>query len=367
MKQRVYKTLTSTTVQNSSFNEMNRNTLLTRKHSGTATRKVNDTVFGVVGACIALMLMVNTYNLIFRKVLLNNDDFYVSVPYAIFYNAFVNPKKINHSIGIITEQLEQWQASKYRNATLYYTHLGDASVPFPCPKSGNCKLLAQKPTGWENETLAKLQEYCQEHLDHNVIYLHSKGSFHDRKENIRLRNLITLAALSKECYIGLTTTQCSICSARFAPTPHWHTSGNMWNARCSYITKLYPVLDFEEKITKVVETIFGKNCTQCYDWALGMDRYSIEHWVHTHPHVNPCDVYPNTRYICGYPKEDIVLQPFSLQKAPRSFPDIATHLKHMPYEQTRLKYRLNELRLLYNETPASNSFVWTWYKQINRL
>jgi hypothetical protein len=196
MKQRMHKTLTSTTVQNSSTNEMNRNTLLTRKHSGTATRKVNDTVFGIV-ACIALMLMVNTYNLIFRKVVLNDDDFYVSVPYAIFYNAFVNPRKINHSIGIITEQLEQWQASKYRNATLYYTHLGDASVPFPCPKSGNCKLLAQKPTGWENETLAKLQEYCQEHPHHNVIYLHSKGSFHVGLSNNNMRILITLAALRR--------------------------------------------------------------------------------------------------------------------------------------------------------------------------
>jgi hypothetical protein len=275
----------------------------------------------------------------------------------------VNPNNVNHSLGVITEQLDQWQASRYGTATLYYTHLGDTTVPFPCPRTGDCQLLARKPTGWERETLSKLQEYCQEHPDHHVIYLHSKGSFHPSEANDRLRNLITLAALSPQCYQGLVATKCNICSARFAPIPHWHAPGNMWTAKCYYIKQLYPIMTFEQKVSEIVETIFTENCTTCYDWAMGSDRYSSEHWVHTHPRVYPCDVLKNQRYMHGYDNLDDIIPPFSLERAPRTFPDMKPHLKHMPVEQTRLTYRITELHLLYNETPARNSFVRKWYKE----
>jgi hypothetical protein len=318
----------------------------------------------------------NTYLLYFEDIFFNVNttgttneleplevDLYGNVTYAIFYHAFVNPNNVTHSLGIIIEQLDQWQASRYRNATLYYTHLGDASVAFPCPHTGDCQLLAQKPTGWEMETLFKLQEYCQEHPDHHVIYLHSKGSFHPSESNDRLRNLLTLAALSPQCYQGLVATKCNICSARFSPLPHWHTPGNMWTAKCNYVEQLYPITNFEDKMSEVVDTIITTTCTDCYAWALGCDRFSSEHWVHTHPEVYPCDVLTNQQFMYGYDNLDDVIPPFSLERAPRTFLNVTSHLKGLPMEQTRLTYRLKELYLLYNDIPGPNSFAWKWYQE----
>jgi hypothetical protein len=283
-------------------------------------------------------------------------DFDVSDPlptvgekYTIFYNAYVNPDNAYLSLGIIGEQLAQWQASRYANATLYYTHLGDSSKAFPCPSNTNCTLLMQKPSGGEEETLQKVYEFCQENPDQNVIYLHSKGSFHINDDNNRLRNLITLAALSDECYEGLHSLQCNICSARFSPLPHWHSPGNMWTAKCSYIKMLYPIMDFEPEVVR----IFGQYmtnctfcpCTNCPDYSVGTGRYANEHWVHTHPQVNPCDVYANDGFNAGYPKLDDILPPFSLDIAPRNFSTLQGIF--IPGPQIRLSYRLYELQQLY--------------------
>ena len=53
-----------------------------------------------------------------------------------------------------------------------------------------------------------------------------------------------MGALSKECAMMPEDT-CNVCSSRFSPVPHPHTSGNMWLARCDYIKKLIDPLIFE--------------------------------------------------------------------------------------------------------------------------
>ena len=211
--------------------------------------------------------------------------------------------------------------------------------------------------------MAKLQEYCQEHSDHNVIYLHSKGTFHANDANNRLRNLITLAALSDECYVGLNNTTCNVCSVRFSPIPHWHTPGNMWTAKCSYVEKLYPILDFDAAVTEIAAH-YLTNCSFCPDFSVGSGRYANEHWVHTHPQVNPCDVYTDLEFVAGYPSLGDVLPPFSLSNAPRTFPGLQS-MDFMTGPQVRLTYRLYEMEQLFNATPTNDSFVWNWYQQEN--
>lgn len=218
--------------------------------------------------------------------LYTDDD--PGLQYAIFYHAYISPENIYHSLWIVHEQLSQWQASRHANDNSYYTHLGDATLPFPCPRYGRCELLHQDVTGWERYTLAKIFEYCHEHSDHNIIYLHSKGSFHPREENNHLRKVLTLSALSDQCHQGLSNTQCNVCSAHFAPIPHWHTPGNMWTAKCSHVKKLYPTRDFEGRVREIVQQLHQIDPEwreDPPDWCVGTNRYVDEHWVHTHPEV----------------------------------------------------------------------------------
>ena len=41
---------------------------------------------------------------------------------------------------------------------------------------------------------------------------------------------------------------CDICGMRFSPTPHAHLPGNMFLARCGYISRLLPPEGFRRKM-----------------------------------------------------------------------------------------------------------------------
>ena len=94
-------------------------------------------------------------------------------------------------------------------------------------------------SGSEVITLHNLWEYCKIHADpkQKVVYLHSKGSFH---------------ALSKECATLPST--CNVCSSRMSPIPHPHTSGNMWLARCDYISRLMNPILFGNAMKNIAPT-----------------------------------------------------------------------------------------------------------------
>ena len=290
---------------------------------------------------------------------------------VIFYNAFIDPVNVYYSLGVIADQLALWQASRYSNATLYYMQLGETSASFPCPANGKCIKLMQKPSRWEESTLGPLYEFCQQNTDHTVIYLHSKGTLNSiMKVNHPFRKLLTLAALSDECYDGLHSLKCNICSARFTPVPVWHNSGNMWITKCSFVKMHYPIMEYEPKVREL-STYYLNNLTNYTDypeWAVGIGRFANEHWIHSHPQVKPCDVYTDLRFVSGYPYElaepGAVIPPFSVEKAPRQFPELPhLFLQPLPGPQVRLSYRLYELEQLYGALPANDSFAWTWYKK----
>ena len=159
--------------------------------------------------------------------------------------------------------------------------------------------------GSEYLSLTKLWDHCQEHPEENsiVTYMHSKGSFHPKPENDRLRNFITRGATSKECVAsvlgrskinGTKDNICDVCSSRFSPLPHPHTSGNMWTARCSYIAKLPDPRSFEEQMNRFAESA---GVSHYHPSLFGFERYSAEHWVHCQPEAKPCDLYPNDDFL----------------------------------------------------------------------
>ena len=104
----------------------------------------------------------------------------------------------------------------------------------------NATILQHDDEGDESQTLGLLCQHCVENPSDTVVYLHSKGSFHAKEENNRLRRL------SEEC--AHVPDQCNICSSRFSPLPYPHTSGNMWVAKCVYVRKLINPNEFQQKI-----------------------------------------------------------------------------------------------------------------------
>jgi hypothetical protein len=322
------------------------------------------TIFSLINGIFTGLLLPHDSTEMNETILIGDDT------YAIFYNAFINPDNVYLSLGVIVDQLTLWQASRYASVTLHYMQLGDTSVSFPCPANGKCRELLDTKSQWEEATLGPLYDFCLQNPDHNVIYLHSKGTLTTSREiNHKFRNLLTLAALSDECYDGLhnDSFKCNVCSARFSPVPGWHNSGNMWTTKCSFVAMHYPIMDFEPKLREISDYYLRNfsNYTDYPEWSVGTGRFANEQWIHTHPQVRPCDVYTDVSFVAGYPDElAVVIPPFSLETAPRHFPALPSLVRNLlPGPQVTLTYRLYELQQLYGTIPSNDSFAWTWYQQ----
>ena len=104
---------------------------------------------------------------------------------AIFYNAFISEDNPSNAHEIIKEQIDaigkSYLTSAWMNTTIYYSTLGrplpSAFMEDLCREHGNltCQHLRHYKTGYEEVTLASLFQYCQQHPDERVVYIHSKG------------------------------------------------------------------------------------------------------------------------------------------------------------------------------------------------
>jgi hypothetical protein len=263
----------------------------------------------------------------------------------VFYNLFV----ANQADAPRVERLVQEQLDLLLPEHALFLH----SIGHPLHIQ-SAKLLEHHAQGDEVETLRSLWEYCTIRPDSKVVYIHSKGSFHDRPENNALRRFLTTGALSREC-LNLPS-HCNVCASRMSPLPHPHVSGNMWLARCDYIQKLINPKHFEARLS----TTPGLSNQKESPWCYGIGRFAAEHWVHSHPSVMPCDLSADEEFIWNY--ENIPLANFSKQMsmAPR-FP------LHM-YEKTWMctngmtsQERITEYVHLYDEMPSETWWGWRLY------
>jgi hypothetical protein len=281
----------------------------------------------------------------------------------VFYNLFVHPTnatEITRVQKLVSEQLATLRPTIHWPI---YVHSIGRRLAIP-----NTTLLGHHLEGTEMITLHSLWEYCKRHTQDEVIYLHSKGSYHDRTENDKLRRFMTLGAV--QCSTirnnnNTLPTNCDVCSSRFSPYPHPHTSGNMWLARCKYVTKLIDPLEFERKMEDVPMVVGLKKRFRHY--LVGRGRFAAEHWIYSHPSGQPCDLHTGN-FSCGYKdlpefdttttNDDVVgKEMFDLRLAPRfqySFYNPLEELK--PW--TGLAHRLHEYRVLYNESPSSSWWGW---------
>lgn len=270
---------------------------------------------------------------------------------SVFYNVFNHDTEL--TLPIVREQLATVRSSPISaNITkLYYVTIGK-SFHFPtCPE---CHHLAHYDEGQENQTLQHLYDYCTANPSERVIYMHSKGSYHPSKANDKFRSFL-MNVFSEQC-LQMSTLSCNTCSVRFSPLPHHHSPGNMWMAECQYINMLATPSTFEAAMGRLLQQAAAahiKPFPNDISWAVGSQRFSNEHWLHSHPSNSPCDLYEN-KYMWGYgmlPEHNNQWKP-RLEHAPRfsllEFDKKASYLKNNDSEV--FQWRKFEWRYLYGHT-----------------
>ena len=138
----------------------------------------------------------------------------------------------------------------------------------------------------ESVTLERLHAFCVANPQDTVAYIHNKGSFHPSASNTILRRFMTRGALSDECSM-MPAGVCNVCATHVSSMPHLHATGNMFVVRCDYAAQLLPPIELEAKLGK-----FGKVVEKSLGFSVGSYLLpSGEHWVYSHPSVQPCDLY----------------------------------------------------------------------------
>jgi len=268
-------------------------------------------------------------------ILRSDDQRRNNVERRIFYNIFVprnnadqNSKpgfksKRDYALGLVEEQLQYYGAASdfVRTTSIHYTLIGDINatedVARICDEVttemssiiDHCHLLQAVEHGDEGLTLESLYDYCGNHPQSQVTYLHNKGSFHPSLENTAMRRMLTKAVFSDACQ-AMPVDKCTVCAARFSPLPHIHMSGNMWTADCSYVNELIRPSEFSSKMEDMMNYSLALNDKSVFPmphrtyferpWDYGLERFSFEHWVGSHPKLKPCDVYPDSAYAYGF-------------------------------------------------------------------
>jgi len=154
---------------------------------------------------------------------------------------------------------------------------------------------------------------------------------------------------------------CDVCSARFSPLPHFHSPGNMWRARCSYVNRLLNPDGFEQSMANAS----GFTANGARD---GTGRYAYEHWVTSHPDLVPCDVYQNKAYTWNY---DGLPDPSNswipnISLAPRF--TYSAYYKDLLRKEHKNKTgiinkRLKEWLVLFQKAPPNNSWIWRLFSE----
>jgi hypothetical protein len=324
-----------------------------------------------------------------------------SKPLAVFYNIFIPPvddddDAIQNAFRVVTEQIRQVgtsDAAAFQNKTLtvYYNTIGKPDTltstvmdALCSPYKLECKHMKHYDKGFEEVTLDRVYEYCQlhQHQQHRVIYIHSKGSYHNWKNgwNDRLRRHLTLAATNTLCVQPPLGT-CSVCGLNFVPVFDTFFPGNMWNAHCSYIAKLLPPRLYNESIHRLVygkvkelkqeEKLVG-NLYGDKPLFYGTERFANEHWIGSHPQLVACDLSksPNRAFWLTQNRSitdlDWSLSPRRaigpwISNFPRSTKRILKNESLRLREYFLLAGQLIKWDHLYGEAPLPTSWVWDWF------
>jgi len=257
---------------------------------------------------------------------------------AMFYHAYIPPQEPRRALSIVREQLGQVASSpvaRQSNFTLYTTTIGAENAytstvqPLCETQHLACHSLERSEEGFEDVTLTAVYDYClhSDHIDHIVMYLHSKGSFNTNSgRNHHWRRHLTRAVTSNACLDSLRqstsnnkddTTICNVCGLLFQPFWTFFFPGNMWTTTCRHVNQLLPPVDFVAQLNTMLDELnlehtnqtantFSSKPRHPFDTSLlalnkphykladylGRGRFGMEHWIGSHPTIRPCDVSP---------------------------------------------------------------------------
>ena len=175
---------------------------------------------------------------------------------------------------------------------------------------------------------------------------------------------------------GWCPTHATHAGSRMSPLPFAHLPGNMWAARCSYISKLIEPKLFESAMEVVLEERNDEPDTcpppggladNCY----GVGRFSNEHWILSHPEAQPCDLDSSSKYEWGEPTvhQFLSMNGFVqnvkrelLQPAPRR--DMSAYQDVAACRTCGLDVseRLKEYSILYRQEPPATWWGWKFFE-----
>jgi hypothetical protein len=328
--------------------------------------------------------------------MLNSKDYsdWKRGPFAVFYNIYIpgsdNAMEIDAAIDIVREQINQVSASPaaHPNLTVYYNilnnfhALNETSMQDLCfqASSGrvNCVLMKQLESGSETVTLERLKDFCEKHPNHRVAYLHTKGSYHASEKNTNWRRLLTAAAMSPEC-VNPPNSTCNLCGLQFFTQFTFFIPGNIFTAHCGYVQKLLPLREFHVKheiaVKKILLLRVRNQLKSSLLWDqrdfFGLDRYSEEHWIGSHPDVWPCDTDPQGNLSNVF--QGVLQQSdFRWSMGPRNMgicgginDDLQEKVRANPHLSRRETLFLPGLLVkwfeLYGRAPNSMSWIWEFF------
>jgi len=199
-----------------------------------------------------------------------------------------------------------------------------------------------------DQTLHSLWEHCRKNESDKVIYLQKES------ENVEGNSLFASGALSSQC-TNLPDT-CNICGTRFSPVPHPHFAGNMWLARCDYVTQLIDPLLFGKKMKEVAPN--GAHCR-------GTGKSSAIHWINSHPAAMPCDLHPSPSFQYSTDVKQLASTEYDqdLKSAPRFDSIVYTkNTKKCGKNSFILNQRLDEYIFLYGKEPTYSWWGWKFFR-----
>jgi hypothetical protein len=245
---------------------------------------------------------------------------------AVFYHIFIpeTDEGRKNSQRIIQEQLQQLASAKNHNYVLYFNTVGvlteelntDHINQWCQNRAITCHHMQHYNEGMEDKTLQHLHNFCSvSHTstlepDFSVVYLHNKGSFSTKPLNEAWRFQMTQAVVSNQCKKHTTNGpgECNLCGLYFSAERGLFMAGNMWRSKCSYVKSLLPPSTFQDAMHDVAaEAMFERlryrlvmTLQELRAGVFGIDRYSTEFWIGSHPNVRPCDfsnaIYPPDIY-----------------------------------------------------------------------
>jgi hypothetical protein len=323
-------------------------------------------------------------------------------PWSVFYHVYLpDDRNVSHIIKEQLSTLEQSYAARALQTPLsvWYTLVGGLTstadpVESECQlhSSLDCHRLQQVPDGNENLTLTALHEYCLENSEKSVLYIHSKGSYHESVENEHWRRHLLAAVTSDDCLESIrhspvatvgneTATTCHVCGLQFYPIWAFFFPGNFFAGQCSYLGQLLPPRDYAVALTKTVQDMFVLKKehllqTGLYspkkEGNLGLDRYAWEQWVGSHPSLQPCDLSPTADF--RYWVKDQPRSDWKWSTAPRHSVEAPWYRVQTGKRDAILadpSRRMREYFLLagmlfkwlhlYQQTPPADSWIWRWF------